>query len=334
MNASQGRGWDLRAALIAIGALAGVVFVLTQLTGSDAETEIAKVGYTAYAVVVFTVLGSVGVGLARIRPRFALLGVITTILSLLAFGALVVSLWKSGSIFNLGIGGSATKVLAVTALLAITAAAASALLLMTRRDEGGALLVAIAGAGSIAVFAGLWILTIVDSGVDIGSRTYAIVAVVYVVAAVLLFLLLLLPSDERPPRPTGSVAGVDHIVIAVSDRAKADWFYRDVLGAEVVPGADGRVAYRFGSQRLNVHEPGTVASPLAAIPVQPGNSDICLAWSGSPESALEHLRQSGVEATGPLLRAGARGEGASIYCRDPDGSLIELISYSSQRQLS
>jgi catechol 2,3-dioxygenase-like lactoylglutathione lyase family enzyme len=119
-------------------------------------------------------------------------------------------------------------------------------------------------------------------------------------------------------------------VIAVSDRSRADWFYRDVLGAEVVPVAEGRVAYRFGSQQLNVHQPGVEASPLAAIPVQPGGSDICLAWTGSAESALEQLRRAGVEASGPLPRTGARGEGASVYCRDPDGSLIELISYSAQ----
>jgi catechol 2,3-dioxygenase-like lactoylglutathione lyase family enzyme len=31
--------------------------------------------------------------------------------------------------------------------------------------------------------------------------------------------------------------------------------------------------------------------------------------------------------TGPLLRQGARGQGTSVYFRDPDGSLLELISY-------
>jgi catechol 2,3-dioxygenase-like lactoylglutathione lyase family enzyme len=31
---------------------------------------------------------------------------------------------------------------------------------------------------------------------------------------------------------------------------------------------------------------------------------------------------------GPVARHGAGGEGRSVYFRDPDGSLLELISYS------
>jgi catechol 2,3-dioxygenase-like lactoylglutathione lyase family enzyme len=30
---------------------------------------------------------------------------------------------------------------------------------------------------------------------------------------------------------------------------------------------------------------------------------------------------------GPVERTGARGTGTSVYFRDPDGSLLELISY-------
>jgi catechol 2,3-dioxygenase-like lactoylglutathione lyase family enzyme len=31
---------------------------------------------------------------------------------------------------------------------------------------------------------------------------------------------------------------------------------------------------------------------------------------------------------GPVTRAGAKGAGTSVYFRDPDGSLMEFISYS------
>ena len=46
------------------------------------------------------------------------------------------------------------------------------------------------------------------------------------------------------------------------------------------------------------------------------------------QAAVEHLRARGVEVElGPVPRAGARGDGTSVYFRDPDGSLLELISY-------
>jgi catechol 2,3-dioxygenase-like lactoylglutathione lyase family enzyme len=331
MNAGQGSAWDLRTTLIATGALGGLVFVLTQLTGSDIDRAAAHVGYTAYAMVVFTLLGTVGAALATLRPRFALLGAVTTILSLLSFGALLVLAWRDGDIlFGFGAGDRTNaKVLEITVLVASAGAFASALLLLTRRGDGaGTMLVAGAGIAAIAVLAILAILAAADSDVEIEPRPLAIIATVYVLAGALLFLLRLLPSGATVSAPsTGAVDGVDHVVIAVSDRVRADWFYRDVLGAEIVPIGEGRVAYGFGTQRLNVHQPGTEATPLAAIPVQPGNSDICLAWTGSAESALARLGQAGVEATGPLPRTGARGGGSSVYCRDPDGSLIELIAY-------
>jgi catechol 2,3-dioxygenase-like lactoylglutathione lyase family enzyme len=40
------------------------------------------------------------------------------------------------------------------------------------------------------------------------------------------------------------------------------------------------------------------------------------------------LGSHGVEVElGPVERAGARGAGMSVYFRDPDGSLLELIVY-------
>jgi catechol 2,3-dioxygenase-like lactoylglutathione lyase family enzyme len=121
---------------------------------------------------------------------------------------------------------------------------------------------------------------------------------------------------------------LDHCVIAVSDWARSNDFYRDVLGAEIVELSYGRVAYRFGAQQLNVHGPGSEPHPRAADPVRPGNSDLCLVWPGSPEGAVDHLRGHGVEVEeGPVERQGAQGTGTSVYFRDPDGTLLELICY-------
>ena len=44
--------------------------------------------------------------------------------------------------------------------------------------------------------------------------------------------------------------------------------------------------------------------------------------------AGSHLERHGVRVeAGPLRRGGAKGIGTSVYFRDPDGSLLELISY-------
>jgi catechol 2,3-dioxygenase-like lactoylglutathione lyase family enzyme len=121
---------------------------------------------------------------------------------------------------------------------------------------------------------------------------------------------------------------LDHCVIAVSDWGRSNAFYRDVLGAELVELDQGRFAYRFGEQQLNVHGPGSEPHPRAADPVRPGNSDLCFVWDGLAEAAVGHLGAHGVEVElGPVERIGARGTGTSVYFRDPDGSLLELISY-------
>ena len=124
------------------------------------------------------------------------------------------------------------------------------------------------------------------------------------------------------------VTGFDHVVIAVSDWERSNAFYRDVLGAALVESEGGRWAYRFQNAQLNLHGPGVSAEPLAAEPVTPGNSDLCFRWSGSIEDAVAHLRAHAVEVElGPVERFGAGGHGTSVYFRDPDGSLMELISY-------
>jgi catechol 2,3-dioxygenase-like lactoylglutathione lyase family enzyme len=132
------------------------------------------------------------------------------------------------------------------------------------------------------------------------------------------------------PSVSGLLAKLDHCVIHVSDWAVSNPFYRDVLGAELVERGRGTWAYRFGSEQLNVHGPGAVADPVAKVPVAPGNSDLCFEWNGPIEDAVVHLQGHGIEIeVGPAERDGARGRGTSVYFRDPDGSLLEFISYGS-----
>jgi catechol 2,3-dioxygenase-like lactoylglutathione lyase family enzyme len=61
----------------------------------------------------------------------------------------------------------------------------------------------------------------------------------------------------------------------------------------------------------------------------PGNSDLCFEWSGPIAEAVAHLQRLRVAIElGPVPRNGAKGRGTSVYFRDPDGSLLELISYA------
>ena len=120
---------------------------------------------------------------------------------------------------------------------------------------------------------------------------------------------------------------LDHCVIHVSDWTRSNAFYRDVLGAEVVKREAG-FAYRFGDKQLNVHGEGVRPAEVARLPVAPGNSDLCFEWDGPIADAMAHLaaHRVAVEA-GPMQRFGAKGHGTSVYFRDPDGSLMEFISY-------
>jgi nucleoside-diphosphate-sugar epimerase/catechol 2,3-dioxygenase-like lactoylglutathione lyase family enzyme len=133
--------------------------------------------------------------------------------------------------------------------------------------------------------------------------------------------------DALCDRLAGGRVALDHCVIHVTDWERSNAFYRDVIGAEVIPRGAG-FAYRIGDRQLNVHGPGVEAQPVARDPVRPGNSDLCFRWHGPIEEAAAHLERCGVEVElGPVPRAGALGEGTSLYFRDPDGSLMEFLSY-------
>jgi len=129
--------------------------------------------------------------------------------------------------------------------------------------------------------------------------------------------------------PTSTLM-IDHCVIAVSDWERSNRFYRDVLGAEIDQKDAHFGHYRFGGWQLNVHGPG-FEGLNAERPVQPGNSDLCFVWSGPIEQAVEHLEAHGVEVIGPLDGdSGAHGPGRHVYFRDPDGSLLEFVSYTER----
>jgi catechol 2,3-dioxygenase-like lactoylglutathione lyase family enzyme len=130
------------------------------------------------------------------------------------------------------------------------------------------------------------------------------------------------------------VHSLDHLVINVSDVARSVEWYRKVLGMEVKifdpgHGKPPRTSLIFGSQKINLrpHDADKVEW-FTADHETAGSDDLCFLTSSTPDEVVAHLGACGVAiAVGPVRKQGARGALRSVYCRDPDGSLIEISSY-------
>ncbi len=130
------------------------------------------------------------------------------------------------------------------------------------------------------------------------------------------------------------VHALDHLVINVRDVERTAQWYRNILGMEIKVfdpgnGKTPRTSLHFGQQKINVR-------PLGADKVEwftadhetAGSDDLCFLTAASPEAVVSHLKAHGVAIEeGPTAKQGARGTLRSVYCRDPDGSLIEISSY-------
>jgi catechol 2,3-dioxygenase-like lactoylglutathione lyase family enzyme len=130
---------------------------------------------------------------------------------------------------------------------------------------------------------------------------------------------------------------IDHIALTVVDiEATLEW-YEKVLGAERLhyelfrTGAIPVALLQVGGARLSVHLASAPAAPHARVPT-PGSADLCFRWRGPIESAVAAIESAGVEVIeGPVPRPANNGEmGQSVYCIDPDGNLVELLSLHSE----
>ena len=119
------------------------------------------------------------------------------------------------------------------------------------------------------------------------------------------------------------IASIDHLVLTVSDPEATVAFY-ERLGMRREEFGDGRIALRFGNQKLNLHRAGNTIQPHARRPT-PGSVDICLLVEGTLDEVERELERAGVVfELGPVPRTGATGPLRSLYLRDPDGNLVEL----------
>jgi catechol 2,3-dioxygenase-like lactoylglutathione lyase family enzyme len=126
---------------------------------------------------------------------------------------------------------------------------------------------------------------------------------------------------------------LDHIVInCKSVEISAAWYQR-VLGMEREDfGPQHRTALKFGGQKINLRPiDADVRSWPTGACAEPGAADVCFITGVPPHEVVGHLHDNGVQILqGPVERAGALGPIQSVYCRDPDGNLIEISSYQSR----
>jgi catechol 2,3-dioxygenase-like lactoylglutathione lyase family enzyme len=133
------------------------------------------------------------------------------------------------------------------------------------------------------------------------------------------------------------VSALDHLVINVADVARTVGWYQKILGMEVKVfdpghGKAKRTSLVFGDQKINVRpRDADKVEWFTADHETAGSDDLCFLTSSTPEQVVAHLTVCGVAIEeGPVAKQGARGTLRSVYCRDPDGSLIEISSYEGE----
>jgi catechol 2,3-dioxygenase-like lactoylglutathione lyase family enzyme len=133
-----------------------------------------------------------------------------------------------------------------------------------------------------------------------------------------------------------TVNALDHLVLNVRDVEVSAAWYERVLGMTrhdfQPPYGVSRTSMKFGAMMLNLRpvdmDKGVWFTGAEAVA---GSDDLCFLSDTPPETVIRHLEACGVPVeVGPVARRGARGEMTSVYCRDPDGNLIEIARYGSR----
>jgi catechol 2,3-dioxygenase-like lactoylglutathione lyase family enzyme len=134
------------------------------------------------------------------------------------------------------------------------------------------------------------------------------------------------------PDRRGAVAGIDHVSLPMRDTERTVAFYR-ALGLDVTE-ARAVVSVHAGDQMINFHRPDlwpragfTLRAPAAVPPC----GDVCLVWDGTADALSDLLAAAGAAVEeGPVERVGGRRTaGTSVYVRDPDGNLVEFLTYGA-----
>lgn len=122
-----------------------------------------------------------------------------------------------------------------------------------------------------------------------------------------------------------TVTDFDHIVLNVADGERSLRFYCDELGLAPVRVEEWRQGQApFPSVRVSG---GTIIDLLVRDRTGENADHFCLVIEPMD---LDELKASGrfEVLDGPATRYGARGDGTSLYIRDPDGNTVELRHYA------
>ena len=133
------------------------------------------------------------------------------------------------------------------------------------------------------------------------------------------------------------VIGIDHIYISVSDRARAEAFYDQVMSilrfrknAFSIAG-DPHIQY-FNRHFGYVVRPAKVNSPHD--PYAPGLHHLCfrVEVAADVDEAANKLQSAGIDASTPRLYPEYAPDYRATFFSDPDGLRLEVTNYRAERR--
>lgn len=125
------------------------------------------------------------------------------------------------------------------------------------------------------------------------------------------------------------VKRLDHIVLTVSDIAKATRFYHETFDMPIISEQTTSevTTLRCGHQLIRLQKADRSTNLKAKNPTV-GSADLCIVVGDKISDVENHLKSYFVNiVAGPVKKLGSEGEMTSLYVTDDDQNLIEIASY-------
>lgn len=123
-------------------------------------------------------------------------------------------------------------------------------------------------------------------------------------------------------------SGINHITIRVNDIKRAEEFYGDILGFELVRKMGQSMAvYRIGSEDTLVLVEAETSYDPASRDYRVDHFGFYLESDEKVDELAEYLREQEVSI---LSGPGNRKRGRFVFVSDPDGNMIEFFHENNQ----